>query len=643
MKNLWRIILLVALLFGLNVFYTQPCLAATETLRPDAAGDETSITSQQPSSTFHWDKVDEVSADDSTTFVYTSSASYLRDLFNFPAHSIGSGAISSVTIYFRIEGVTGTGYAKPSQKSNTTVTDGTEVSQGSTSWSTKSQIYYTNPATGSAYTWPEIDNLQVGVSLKNCSCTQVYFVVNYTPGPTVTTQAATSITDTTATGNGNITSTGGVNCTIRGFDWDTNSGEPYANSVTENGSFGTGAYSLSLISLPPGATIYYRAKAYNGAWGYGSETTFVTKGPPSITTSAASNVEETTATLNGNITLVNNGSCSVRGFDWDTDSGAPYTNNWYETGSFGTGAFSHDITTLTKGELYYYRAYATNIYGTGYGSEQTLFTKPDEPSGFTATATSGTQISLSWSKGTGAQKTYIRRKEGDYPTDKNDGSLVYNDTGTGFSDSGLSQGHTYYYRAWSYATEGTLEQYSDGYTSAYATTFLTLKLYIVYECSATFTDQSGYGNNATPTFRTTSSDADVSASLSNFRPIHEAELTGYGGAEATPPDILATSPALPSESYTEGQEYLPGSHLINTLLDAAGIPRGLFWIPFVFGMPFLFIVFGWALIKSMFIWQIIGGVWILVFGLFQITPLMPFFLLLPMAAAICVMERFWSW
>jgi len=42
----------------------------TETLRPNGAGDLTGIGYQSPSSTYHWDKVDEVIADDSTTYVY---------------------------------------------------------------------------------------------------------------------------------------------------------------------------------------------------------------------------------------------------------------------------------------------------------------------------------------------------------------------------------------------------------------------------------------------------------------------------------------------------------------------------------------------------------------------------------------------
>lgn len=90
---------------------------------------------------------------------------------------------------------------------------------------------------------------------------------------------------------------------------------------------------------------------------------------PTVTTGAATNVEETTATLNGDITALNDGNCTVRGFEWDIDSGAPYANDWHEDGDFGVGAFTHNLTSLTEDGRYYYRAYATNSEGTGYGSE----------------------------------------------------------------------------------------------------------------------------------------------------------------------------------------------------------------------------------------------------------------------------------
>jgi hypothetical protein len=158
---------------------------SVETLRPNAAGDETTITYQEPNSTSHYDKVDEAVADEATTMVWTASATYQRDLFNLPAHA-GSGAITSIVIYFRCSAeVTNQAWAKPSLKVGITVTDGTER-QLSTSWQTFSQQWDTNPGDvlSPDWTWADIDGLQIGVSLKGAGglaafCTQVYVEVNY--------------------------------------------------------------------------------------------------------------------------------------------------------------------------------------------------------------------------------------------------------------------------------------------------------------------------------------------------------------------------------------------------------------------------------------------------------------------------------
>jgi len=181
---------------------------------------------------------------------------------------------------------------------------------------------------------------------------------------------------------------------------------------------------------------------------------------PTVTTDNASSVEETTATLNGEITATGGDNATDRGFQWDIDSGSPYADNWTENGNFGTGVFNHGITALTKGELYYYIAGANNTVGWGWGSEITFLTKPDEPSSFIATA-GEEMVSLSWANGTGTDNTTVRGKIGSYPTDYNDGTLIYNGTGTSANHTGLTGGDHWYYGGWSWCSEGGREQWSD--------------------------------------------------------------------------------------------------------------------------------------------------------------------------------------
>ena len=58
-------------------------------------------------------------------------------------------------------------------------------------------------------------------------------------------------------------------------------------------------------------------------------------------------------TLNGQITA---GQATKRGFDWG--EGEAYDQGWYESGTFGIGTFSHEVTGLTLGTEYCYKAKA---------------------------------------------------------------------------------------------------------------------------------------------------------------------------------------------------------------------------------------------------------------------------------------------
>lgn len=77
-------------------------------------------------------------------------------------------------------------------------------------------------------------------------------------------------------------------------------------------------------------------------------------------------VDKTTLTVQGEITATGGSNATTRGFEYNTVEAADKTKS--ESGSFGTGTYSLQITGLTPGTKYYVRAYATNPDGTGYGS-----------------------------------------------------------------------------------------------------------------------------------------------------------------------------------------------------------------------------------------------------------------------------------
>jgi hypothetical protein len=74
---------------------------------------------------------------------------------------------------------------------------------------------------------------------------------------------------------------------------------------------------------------------------------------------------------------------------------------------------------------------------------------PVNVSNFTATAGSG-QVSLGWTNpASDFAGVKILRKTGSYPTSVTDGTVIYDSNGTSFADNGLTNGTTYYYKAYS--------------------------------------------------------------------------------------------------------------------------------------------------------------------------------------------------
>ncbi len=93
-------------------------------------------------------------------------------------------------------------------------------------------------------------------------------------------------------------------------------------------------------------------------------------------------------------------------------------------------------------------------------------TAPGNVTSFTATPGNG-QVSLSWSNPSDSdfEGVKILRKTGSYPTSHTDGTTVYNNDGTSYTDTGRTNGTTYYYKAFTY---DEVPNYSSG-SSASAT------------------------------------------------------------------------------------------------------------------------------------------------------------------------------
>jgi len=236
--------ILLACILALGAFgvfgVTTPVLAApgyTETLRPNAAGDETAlyIGGSSPAAT-NWESVDEAIADDGVTFVGRSLPAYARDLYELADHTTGSGTINSVKLYyrFRVVNTPETGCLMPAVKIGGIAYEGDEDTNSTTTWKDGSYTWANNPG-GGAWNWAQIDALQAGVKLKNTDdnyevqCTQVYVEVDYTTAPAVTTNAATYVAQTSARLNSIVTDDGGEGCDVRfGYGDETQTAANFA-------------------------------------------------------------------------------------------------------------------------------------------------------------------------------------------------------------------------------------------------------------------------------------------------------------------------------------------------------------------------------------------------------------------------------
>jgi hypothetical protein len=155
-----------------------PTATDTAAIRPNAAGTTTQIT---PSAGANY----ACSGDNNdATSVSTASTSYLTDTYGMPDIDYVP-YINSVTVYFRIRTMGTIIYGKPVWRIGSTNYAGTEASDVTGTFVTKSQTYTTSPATGLPWTYAELAAAEFGVQLKTSNVVyaaisaDVWYVVNY--------------------------------------------------------------------------------------------------------------------------------------------------------------------------------------------------------------------------------------------------------------------------------------------------------------------------------------------------------------------------------------------------------------------------------------------------------------------------------
>jgi N-acetylneuraminic acid mutarotase len=217
--------------------------------------------------------------------------------------------------------------------------------------------------------------------------------------------------------------------------------------------------------LTNGTTYYYKAYAHDEVPNYasGAQVSAMPDGTPPGNITAFT---VTQGTNNGEITgsWTNPSDSDFVGvrFRYRTDGTFPTSATdgtllGDKTDSPGT-AGSITWTGLNPETTYQIKGFAYDAvlnYASGTSASSGIkpkdLTPPSNVASFTATA-GDSQVSLSWTNPSVVDFAGVKvvRKTGGYPTSPTDGVVIYDSTGTGFTDTGLNNGTTYYYKAYAY-------------------------------------------------------------------------------------------------------------------------------------------------------------------------------------------------
>ncbi len=246
--------------------------------------------------------------------------------------------------------------------------------------------------------------------------------------PTVVTTPASPITQTTATLNATV-NPNGAEVTKCELEYGTTNG--YGSVASCSALPGSGSVpvpvSAAITGLTANTTYHFRISSTNaGGTSKGSDETFKTlPNPPTVVTTPASPITQTTATLNA---TVNPNGAEVTKCELEYGT----TNGYGSVASCsalpGSGSVpvpvSAAITGLTANTTYHFRISSTNAGGTSKGSDETFKTLPNPPTVVTTPASPITQTTATLNATVNPNGAEVTKCELEYGTTNGYGSVA---------------------------------------------------------------------------------------------------------------------------------------------------------------------------------------------------------------------------
>jgi phosphodiesterase/alkaline phosphatase D-like protein len=284
---------------------------------------------------------------------------------------------------------------------------------------------------------------------------------SYVPAPTVLTEAASSITQTTATLNASVNPNGGEvsNCT---FEYGTTELYEFSTPCSSLPGAGTEPVAVSAALEDLSANTVYRFRIVATNLGGTSidildARTFKTlPDAPTLMTKEASLVAQPTATLNA---AVNPNGGEVTSCEFDYGTSEAYGKSVPCSSLPGSGSSSVAVSAVVVGlsadTTYHFRIVAINSGGTSRGADQTFATLPDAPTVVTKVASSVSQTSATLSATVNPNGGKVTSCHFDYGTTIGYGHEVpcsalpgsgASPVGVSASVTGLSANTTYHFR-----------------------------------------------------------------------------------------------------------------------------------------------------------------------------------------------------